>query len=73
MESREKMTPRETLDLVYDALKEKGYDPIYQLIGYLLSEDPSYITNNKKAKQLILRYDRDTDMEELMKNYFGDR
>ncbi|MBE6587744.1 MAG: IreB family regulatory phosphoprotein [Ruminococcaceae bacterium] len=56
---------------VYQALREKGYDPINQLVGYILSEDPTYITNHKSARALICRIDRDELMRELVKTYLG--
>lgn len=61
----------ETLDMVYDALKEKGYDPIPQIIGYLLTEDPIYITSYKKARTLICRHDRFEMMAEILKRYYN--
>ena len=60
---------KETLRLVYDALSEKGYNPIGQIVGYLLSEDPTYITNCNNARALIRKIDRDALMCELVKNY----
>ena len=57
------------LTTVYDALREKGYNPINQLVGYLLSEDPTYITNCGNARALIRLIDRDELMAELVKNY----
>jgi len=59
------------LATVYQALREKGYDPINQLVGYILSEDPTYITNHKSARSLICRIDRDELMRELVKTYLG--
>ena len=59
------------LTTVYDALREKGYNPINQIVGYLLSEDPTYITNHKGARALICRLDRDELMGALVKNYLG--
>ncbi|MBQ4067196.1 MAG: IreB family regulatory phosphoprotein [Clostridia bacterium] len=59
------------LAAVYQALREKGYDPINQLVGYILSEDPTYITNHKSARSLICRIDRDELMRELVKTYLG--
>ena len=56
---------------VYRALEEKGYNPINQLVGYILSEDPTYITNHKGARALICRLDRDELMGALVKNYLG--
>ena len=63
------MDMREILVTVYDALKEKGYDPINQIVGYILSEDPTYITNHKNARALIRRIDRDELLQELVRNY----
>ena len=58
-----------TLTAVYDALREKGYNPINQIVGYILSEDPTYITNYNNARTLICRIDRDELMQELVKTY----
>lgn len=58
-----------TLTTVYDALKEKGYNPINQIVGYLLSEDPTYITNHNNARSLICKIDRDELMQELVQFY----
>ena len=57
---------REILSSVYNSLKVKGYDPINQLVGYILSEDPTYITNYNNARSLICRIDRDELMHELL-------
>lgn len=65
----ESLTSREILREVYDAMSEKGYNPIGQIVGYLLSEDPTYITNYKNARALIRKIDRDELMGELVKNY----
>ena len=54
---------------VYDALVEKGYDPLNQIVGYILSEDPGYITNYKNARTLIRKIDRDELLQALVKNY----
>ena len=54
---------------VYDALQAKGYDPITQLVGYLMTGDPTYITNYKGARALICRLDRDAILEELTQYY----
>ena len=59
------------LSTVYQALREKGYDPINQLVGYILSEDHTYITNHKSARALICRIDRDELMGALVKTYLG--
>lgn len=62
---------KDTLTVVYDALKEKGYNPINQIVGYILSEDPTYITTHKNARSLIRRIDRDELLAEMVKNYLG--
>ena len=56
---------------VYSALNEKGYNPINQIVGYILSEDPTYITNHKNARSLIRRIDRDDLLNLMLKNYLG--
>jgi uncharacterized protein (UPF0297 family) len=63
---------KETLTAVYDALKEKGYNPINQLVGYILSEDPTYITNYNNARTLIRKLDRDELLQELVRHYLTD-
>lgn len=60
---------RRILIIVYDALKEKGYNPINQLVGYILSEDPTYITTHNNARNLIRRIDRDTLLQSLVRYY----
>ncbi len=65
----EKLEMKETLRKVYTILTEKGYNPIGQIVGYLLSEDPTYITNCSGARALICRVDRDELMGELVRNY----
>ena len=63
---------RKTLTLVYDALKEKGYNPINQIVGYILSEDPTYITTHNNARSRIRRIDRDELLQVLLKSYLGE-
>lgn len=60
---------KKNLTLVYNALKEKGYNPINQMVGYILSEDPTYITTNKNARAIISRMERDDILEVLLKSY----
>ena len=60
---------REILDSVYKSLKEKGYNPVNQLVGYIVSEDPTYITNYNNARSLICRIDRDELLQELVISY----
>ena len=62
---------RETLLTVYNALKEKGYNPVSQIVGYILSEDPTYITTHHNARSLIRRIDRDELLEELVQFYLS--
>ena len=57
---------------VYDALKEKGYNPVNQIVGYILSEDPTYITTHNNARSLIRRIDRDELLHELVKSYLDE-
>ena len=60
---------REILSSVYNSLMVKGYNPINQIVGYILSDDPTYITNYNNARTLICRLDRDELLQELLKNY----
>ena len=60
---------KQILTTVYDALKEKGYDPLSQIVGYLLSEDPTYITNHNNARAFIRKIDREELLETLVKFY----
>ncbi len=65
---------RRILRAVFDALSEKGYNPINQIVGYLLSEDPTYITNYNGARAMICKLDRDELLQELVKYYlFGQK
>ena len=59
----------EILELVYEALKEKGYDPVNQIVGYVMSGDPTYITSYNSARSLIMKVERDEILEELLKVY----
>ena len=60
---------REVLSMVYEALRIKGYNPVNQIVGYILSEDPTYITNYNGARSLICRLDRDELLQELVTSY----
>lgn len=62
---------KEILSSVYNALVIKGYNPINQLVGYILSEDPTYITNYNGARSMITRIDRDELLQELLTSYLG--
>ena len=67
------MTDAERLRLIYSALQERGYAPINQIVGYILSEDPTYITNYNNARSLICRIDRDELLQELVRSYLEDK
>ncbi len=60
---------KETLMVIYDALRQKGYNPINQLVGYLLSEDPTYITTFNNARSLVKKIDRDELLQIMVKSY----
>jgi uncharacterized protein (UPF0297 family) len=63
---------RKTLIVIYDALREKGYNPINQIVGYILSEDPTYITTFNNARSLVRHIDRDELLQVLVKSYLGE-
>ena len=69
--SDEKANMRIILRSVFDSLNEKGYNPINQIVGYLLSEDPTYITNYNNARSLICKLDRDELLQELVRCYLS--
>ena len=72
--NNDKDNMRRTLRNVFDALNEKGYNPINQIVGYLLTEDPTYITNYNNARSMICKLDRDELMQNLVKCYlFGNK
>ncbi len=62
---------RKTLSTVYEALIEKGYNPLNQLVGYILTEDPTYITNFNNARTLIAKIERDELLRQLLKSYLN--
>lgn len=59
----------DVLEIVYKALKEKGYNPINQIVGYIMSGDPTYITSHNNARSLIMKVERDELVEEVLKTY----
>lgn len=63
---------RQVLTTVYDALREKGYNPINQIVGYILSEDPTYITTHNNARSLVRRIDRDELLRTLVRSYLNE-
>lgn len=62
---------KEILSIVYSSLKEKGYNPTSQIVGYILSEDPTYITTHNNARSLICKLDRDELLQELLNSYLN--
>lgn len=62
---------QKSLHDVYDALNEKGYNPVNQIVGYIVSEDPTYITTHKNARNIIRKIDRDDLLEVLVKSFLG--
>ena len=64
-----KMDVSDVLKLVYEALTEKGYNPTNQIVGYIISGDPTYITSHKSARSLIMKVDRDEILEDLLSVY----
>ncbi len=71
--SDDKENMRRTLRSVFDALNEKGYNPINQIVGYLLTEDPTYITNYNNARSMICKIDRDELLQALLRNYLFEK
>lgn len=67
----DKMSVSDAIDFVYEALIEKGYNPMNQLIGYILSGDSSYITSYKNARSVIKKFERDEILEEVMTHYLN--
>ena len=63
---------KQILTTVYDALRQKGYNPVNQIVGYILSEDPTYITTHNNARSLIRRIDRDELLQVLVKSYLAE-
>ena len=71
--SNDKDNMRRILRSVFDALNEKGYNPINQIVGYLLTEDPTYITNYNNARSMICKLDRDELLQELVRCYLFEK
>ena len=71
MEKESNKESKEILKKVYDALEEKGYNPINQIVGYILSGDPTYITSHNGARNLIRGIERDEILEKMVKEYIG--
>ena len=66
---REELDVHMILERVYEALQEKGYNPVNQMVGYIMSGDPTYITSHKNARSLIMKVERDEILEVLFENY----
>lgn len=64
---------KEVLDVVYTAMEEKGYNPVNQIVGYIMSGDPTYITSYKGARSMIMKVERDELVDELLKEYIKNR
>lgn len=64
---------KEVLDVVYNAMEEKGYNPVNQIVGYIMSGDPTYITSYKGARSMIMKVERDELVEELLREYIRNR
>ena len=62
---------KEVIEQVYSALSEKGYNPVNQIVGYIMSGDPTYITSHNNARSLIMKVERDELVEELLKEYIS--
>ena len=69
VESGPQISAKDILEIVYKALSEKGYNPVNQIVGYIMSGDPTYVTSYKNARYLIMKVERDEILEELLKNY----
>ena len=69
MQSDQELQVGEVLHMVYQAMTEKGYDPVNQIVGYIMSGDPTYITSHKGARSLIMKVERDELVEEMLTEY----
>ena len=69
VEAGPQIQAKDILEIVYKALKEKGYNPVNQIVGYIMSGDPTYITSHKNARSLIMKVERDEILEVLFENY----
>ena len=68
-----KMDVSQVLELVYNALSEKGYNPVNQIVGYVMSGDPTYITSHKSARSLIMKVERDDILDLLLSDYIKNK
>lgn len=73
VEKEQQIRVDDVLEIVYSALREKGYNPVNQIVGYIMSGDPTYITNHNSARSVIMKVERDEILEELMSVYIDTR
>ncbi|MBS5215367.1 MAG: IreB family regulatory phosphoprotein [Eubacteriales bacterium] len=71
--SETEVSVKDILDTVYNAMTEKGYNPVNQIVGYIMSGDPTYITSHNNARSLIMKVERDELVEELLKEYIKNK
>lgn len=69
VEKKPQMKVSDVIDVVYHALSEKGYNPVNQIVGYIMSGDPTYITSHRNARSLIMKVERDELVEEILRAY----
>ena len=69
VEKEPQMKVSDVIDVVYHALSEKGYNPVNQIVGYIMSGDPTYITSHRNARSLIMKVERDELVEEMLREY----
>ena len=73
VEKEPELQVKDVLRVVFGAMKEKGYNPVSQIVGYIMSGDPTYITNHNNARSLIMKVERDEIIEVLLENYIDTR
>ena len=73
VESGPQIQAKDILEIVYEALSEKGYNPVNQIVGYIMSGDPTYITSHKGARSMIMKVERDELVEELLTEYIKNK
>ena len=73
VKSEPEIQVKDVLDLLYNAMAEKGYNPVNQIVGYIMSGDPTYITSYKGARSMIMKVERDELVEELLKEYIQNK
>ncbi|MEF9941141.1 MAG: IreB family regulatory phosphoprotein [Lachnospiraceae bacterium] len=71
VESAPQIQAHDILEIVYSALREKGYNPVNQIVGYIMSGDPTYVTSHNGARSLIMKMERDELVEEMLKSYIA--